>query len=178
AGNGTARVTSSAAVGGLKPNTHYHYRAVATNAAGVTRGGDRTFTTSRTPTSVAITLSATRPVWGSGLTVSGTVAGPGSIPVALERQDFPFTNGYYQAAQVSANSSGKFSFTIAQMFSASRMRVVTRTPIPVSSPVSLVEVGVKVGLRSKRVSGRRVRLTRTGGPGGPPGRISLPRHTP
>ena len=177
AGGGSSSTTASAAVGGLKPHTTYHYRAVATNAAGVTRGGDRTFTTSRTPTSVAVTLSTTRPAWGGGLTITGTVAGQGSIPVALERQDFPFATGFYQAAQVTASSSGKFTINVAQMFSASRMRVVTRTPIPVTSAVSQVEVSVKAGLRAKRVSGRRVRLTGSVWPGVPHGRISLQRQT-
>jgi hypothetical protein len=177
AGSGTSTSTASAAVGGLKPHTTYHYRAVATNAAGVTRGGDRTLTTSRTPTSVAVTLSTVRPTWGSGLTITGTVSGQGSIPVALERQDFPFTTGFYQAAQVTASSSGKFTITVAQMFSASRMRVVTRTAIPVTSAVSPVAVAVKVGLRAQRVSGRRVRLTGSLWPGVAHGRISLQRQT-
>ena len=36
---------SRAAIGGLKPNTKYNFRAVATSAAGIARGAIRTFTT-------------------------------------------------------------------------------------------------------------------------------------
>jgi hypothetical protein len=42
---GVSAVTVSAAVGSLTPATTYHYRLVATNADGTTRGHDRTFTT-------------------------------------------------------------------------------------------------------------------------------------
>jgi streptogramin lyase len=42
---GGSPVDVSAAVGGLQPTTLYHYRLVATNAQGTTRGSDQTFTT-------------------------------------------------------------------------------------------------------------------------------------
>ena len=41
--------TFSAALSGLKPNTTYHFRAKATNAAGTSYGDDRTFTTPLAP---------------------------------------------------------------------------------------------------------------------------------
>jgi hypothetical protein len=176
-GAGTSRIAVSAAVGGLKPNTRYHFRAVATNAAGITRGGDRAFTTSRTPTSVALTASTTRPIWGSGMTLTGKVGGQGSITVALERQDFPFSNGFYQAATTKANGSGNFSFTVPPMFSTTRLRVTTRTALPVSSAVTTASVAVKVGLYTKRLSGKRVRITGATWPAVPSGRASLQRQT-
>ncbi len=176
-GAGTSRIAVSAAVGGLKPNTRYHFRAVATNAAGITRGGDRAFTTSRTPTSVALTASTTRPIWGSGMTLTGKVGGQGSITVALERQDFPFSNGFYQAATTKANGSGNFSFTVPPLFSTTRLRVTTRTALPVSSAVTTASVAVKVGLYTKRLSGKRVRITGATWPAVPSGRASLQRQT-
>jgi len=176
-GAGTSRIAVSAAVGGLKPNTRYHFRAVATNAAGITRGGDRAFTTSRTPTSVALTPSTTRPICGSGMTITGKVGGQGSITVALERQDFPFANGFYQAATTTANGSGNFSFTVPPLFSTTRLRVTTRTALPVSSAVTTASVAVKVGLFTKRLSGKRVRITGATWPAVPAGRVSLQRQT-
>jgi hypothetical protein len=177
AGAGSSRITASATIGGLQPNTRYHYRAVATNAAGITRGGDRSFATSRTPTSVTLTPSTTRPVWGGGLTVTGKVAGQGSIPIALERQDFPFSGVFYQAATATASSSGSFSLTVPPLYSTTRLRVITRTPIPVVSPVTTASVAVKVGLRSQRLKGKRVRVTGATWPAVPAGRISLQRQT-
>jgi hypothetical protein len=176
-GAGTSRIRVSAAVGGLQPNTRYHFRAVATNAAGVTRGGDRSFTTAKTPTSVTLTPSTTRPIWGSGLTITGKVSGQGSIPVALERQDFPFGNGFYQAATATANGSGNFSLTVPPLFSTTRLRVTTRTALPISSTVVTASVAVKVGLYTKRLSGKRVRITGATWPAVPSGRVSLQRET-
>ena len=44
-GSGDSPVAVSAMVGGLEPNTTYHYRIVAANAGGLSYGGDETFTT-------------------------------------------------------------------------------------------------------------------------------------
>ena len=101
----------------------------------------------------------------------------GSIPVALERQDFPFGNGFYQAATANANGSGNFSFTVPPLFSTTRLRVTTRTALPVSSAVITASVAVKVGLYTKRLRGKRVRITGATWPAVPAGRASLQRET-
>ncbi|HEY5342743.1 MAG TPA: fibronectin type III domain-containing protein, partial [Solirubrobacteraceae bacterium] len=44
-GSGTSPVAVSAKVTGLTPNTEYHFRIVATNAAGTSKGEDVTFRT-------------------------------------------------------------------------------------------------------------------------------------
>ncbi len=49
AGAGTGTVPVSVTLSGLRPNTVYHYRLVATNAGGTSVGGDRTFRTARAP---------------------------------------------------------------------------------------------------------------------------------
>jgi hypothetical protein len=116
-------------------------------------------------------------VWGSGLTITGKVSGQGSITVALERQDFPFSNGFYQAGTTTANSGGSFSFTVPPLFSTTRLRVTTRTPVPVTSPVTTASVAVKVGVKTQRLHGRRVRLTGATWPAVPSGRISLQRQS-
>ena len=126
-GAGGSAVAVSAALTGLRPNTRYNFRTVATSAAGIARSGNRTFTTSRAPTGVAITPSTIRPIWGSGLTVQGSVTGAGSTPVALEKQEFPFTGAFTQIATATANSRGSFSLTAPPLFVTSRLRVVTRT---------------------------------------------------
>ena len=111
------------------------------------------------------------------MTITGKVGGQGSITVALERQDFPFGNGFYQAATATANSSGNFSFTVPPLFSTTRLRVTTRTALPVSSAVVTASVAVKVGLYTKRLHGKRVRITGATWPAVPAGRVSLQRQT-
>jgi hypothetical protein len=176
-GAGTGAVTTTASIGGLKPNTRYHFRVVATNSAGVARSSDRTFTTAKAPTGVAVTPSTTRPVWGSGLTITGKVSGVGGVPVALERQAFPFATGFAQLATATASSGGNFTFTVPPLGITTRLRVVTRTPIVAASPTITASVAVKVGLRTQRLAHHRARLTGATWPALPAGRASLQRQT-
>jgi hypothetical protein len=176
-GAGGSTVSVSAAIGGLKPGTKYNFRAVATSAAGVARGGNRTFTTPKAPTGVAITPSTIRPVWGSGLTISGSVSGAGSLPVALEKQDWPFSGDYAQIATTNASSSGAFNFTVGALQVTARLRVVTRSAVAVTSPVTTVSVAAKVGLKTKRLRGKRVRIEGAVWPAVPNARVSLQRQT-
>ena len=53
---------AAASVAGLSPATTYHYRLVATNAGGIAKGTDRTFTTSPTLTTTAPIPTASTPV--------------------------------------------------------------------------------------------------------------------
>lgn len=48
-GSGGSAVGVNASLGGLEPNTTYHWRIVATNAVGTTKGADRQFTTYQVP---------------------------------------------------------------------------------------------------------------------------------
>jgi hypothetical protein len=176
-GAGSATVPVSAAISGLRPGTRYHFRAVATSAAGITRGGSRSFTTPRAPTGVSITPSTVRPVWGSGLTVTGTVSGANSVPVALEKQDFPFSAGFAQIATATANGRGAFTLTAPPLFVTTRLRVVTRTPVVASSPVATASVAVKVGLKTRRLRKQRTRIEGATWPAVPGGRVSLQRQS-
>ena len=164
------------AVGGLKPNTRYNFRAVATSAAGITRGSNRTFTTGKVPTGVAVTPSTVRPIWGNGVSFTGTVSGSGTTPVALEKQDFPFSGPWVQVATATSNSSGAFTLNAPALFATTRLRVVTRTSVVVVSTVTTANVAVKVGLKTKRLSTRRIRLEGATWPAVPDGRASLQRQ--
>ncbi|HET6869365.1 MAG TPA: hypothetical protein VFH80_25870, partial [Solirubrobacteraceae bacterium] len=54
-GSGNTPVGVHQSIFGLSPNTTYHYRLVATNSAGTTKGTDQTLTTpSTTPSQVAV----------------------------------------------------------------------------------------------------------------------------
>jgi hypothetical protein len=62
AGSGTGAVDASADLSGLTTDTTYHYRVVATNAAGVTRGADRTLKTAAAPGPPGASTSSARNV--------------------------------------------------------------------------------------------------------------------
>jgi len=76
AGSGTTTVDVSAALSGLKPQTTYHYRLVATSSDGTSEGADATFTTSNPPPSV--TTQAASSVTSSSAHLNGSV-GPNGL---------------------------------------------------------------------------------------------------
>jgi hypothetical protein len=176
-GAGSSGVPVSVPVAGLRPGTKYNFRAVATSAAGIRRGSNRRFTTAKAPTGVAITPSTVRPRWDTGVTITGVVSGAGSLPVALEKADFPFTGSWAQVATATANSHGAFTVSTPALFITARLRVVTRTPIVATSAVSTATVTVKVGLKTKRLSRHRMRLEGSTWPAVPAGRATLQRQS-
>ncbi len=69
AGSGTNAVSVSSSLTGLRRNTTYHYRLVATNASGTTAGGDRSFSTSLQP---LVQTGAARDVGSTTATLTGS----------------------------------------------------------------------------------------------------------
>ena len=66
-----AAVPASAVVDGLAPGTRYHYRIVASSAAGTSAGADRTFTTDGAPGSGGAGPGASRDLTGPRVRVAG-----------------------------------------------------------------------------------------------------------
>ena len=73
AGSGTGAVDASATLTGLTSDTTYHYRVVATNAAGVTRGSDRTLKTDARPGPPGATTGSARNVSAVAARLSASV---------------------------------------------------------------------------------------------------------
>lgn len=72
AGAGTEPVSVSVALAGLTANTTYHFRLVATNAAGTSRSGNRTLRTDAPPRP-AVTIGPAGTLQPNTVTVAGTV---------------------------------------------------------------------------------------------------------
>jgi hypothetical protein len=180
AGSGPSAVSVSAAVSGLQPHTRYHYRVVATNAAGTARGSDRTFTTLRNPRGFTVSASPDPAPWGGTTTITGRLTGQGigGTTVALERQDFPFTGPFYLVGTKAASSNGSFSFKVGPLWALARLRLTSRTTIVAASPVLEVRNALRVGLRLQRLSGGRVRLQGAVSPRVSRGRASLQKRSP
>jgi hypothetical protein len=73
AGSGTGPVDASAELTGLTSDTTYHYRVVATNAAGVTRGSDHTLKTAAAPGPPGATTGSARNVTPVAARLTGSV---------------------------------------------------------------------------------------------------------
>ena len=63
----------------LRPYTRYHWRTVATNAAGTTRGADRSFRTARLPSAVSLGSRA-RPSRGAATCASAAASAAPACP--------------------------------------------------------------------------------------------------
>jgi hypothetical protein len=179
AGSGQSARSVSASISGLSPNTRYHYRVVADNDAGVTRGHDRSFVALRNPRGITASASPNPAVWSGSSTVTGKVSGEGvgGATVALERQDFPFGGPFYLVGTKKAAGNGSFSFEVGPLWAMARLRVTTRTTIVAASPIVEVGNALRVGLRAQRLSGGRVRLQGAVSPAVPHGRAALQKRS-
>lgn len=179
-GSGDAYAPVSIPVDGLKPNTTYHFRAVATNATGSRRSLDRRFRTRREPTGISVSLLPSKVVWGGDLTVIGRVRGTGvgGLHVVLQRQDFPFQSGFQDVGTQTATRTGSFQFNVSSLLSTTHYRVLTQTSPPVSSAIYTASSAVKVGARARSRGPRRASVEGAIWPQLPNGRVSLQKRSP
>jgi hypothetical protein len=172
AGAGTKVVNVVADIASLAPATTYHYRLVATNAKGTTRGADRTFKTKAEP--LGLTLSATpNPVpVGKPTVLAGALTGTGnaSRQVVLQSNPFPYTQGFVNTTNVLLTGpNGEFSFPLLAVALNTQFRVLIPTKPDVVSPIVFVGVAPTVStlVTATRVRrGQRVRFTGHVRPGG------------
>jgi hypothetical protein len=158
AGNGTATIKVSVAVGGLQPFTIYHYRILASSAGGVTVGSEGTFKTAKVPLSLQIAGVPNPVLYSDPFSVQGTLSGTGAAgrAVALQINPFPYLSGFktYGNPEVTS-STGSFSFPVLGLLENAQLRVVTTASPYVSSPVVPEGVAVQVTLHARRVQRHR-----------------------
>lgn len=156
---GTINVT--AALGSLAPFTTYHYRLVARNRNGTTRGARRTFKTKRQP--LGLTLAATpSPVpFGRPVVLAGTLSGTGNANrrILLQSNPFPYTQGFAPTTNVQlTNAAGQFAFPLLSVPINTQYRVMIPDRPEIASPIVSLGVAVRV---STNTSATRVRTGRT-----------------
>jgi hypothetical protein len=180
AGSGDSYGPVSIPLAGLRPNTRYHFRAVATNATGSTRSADRTFVTRREPSSVSLSIVPSKVVWGGGLTLIGRVngSGVGGVTVTVQRQDFPFQSAFSDVANAKTTSKGTFQVNVSSLFSTTHFRAVTQTRFPVASAIRTASSAVKVGIKARRKGRKKATISGTLWPALPNGRVSLQKRSP
>jgi hypothetical protein len=159
-GDGRTPTAVTARLTGLHAYTLYHWRTVATNAAGTTLGRDRTFRTSRLPSGVTIGLSRSTVPWGGDLRVGGRVTGVGvgGLTVALQQQRFPIDQDFAQIATARTGSDGGYLFTVPALWSTTNYRVVTQSQVVATSPVATAHSAVYVGVRARHRTRRWARV--------------------
>ncbi len=161
AGKGSKAVHVAIPVTLLAPFTTYHYRLVAQNGKGLTKGKDRTFRTKRQPLGLTLgaapdPVSANRPV-----VIAGTLTGTGNSnrEVVLQANPFPYTQGFLNVGNPQLTGpTGTFSFALPAVGLNSQFRVLMPNNQTVVSPI--VFVGVKpLVTRHVRRRGRVLRFS-------------------
>jgi hypothetical protein len=160
AGSGTLEVKLTQPVTGLQPYTTYHFRVIATSSAGTTASTDATFVTKKIPLSLAASATPTQIVFGSALSVSGTLSGTGnaSVGILLQANLFPYNHGFQDiTAPVPTDALGSFSIPIPHLLQSARLRaatVGTPTAPTIYSPATTELVSVHVTLHVRPAARR------------------------
>jgi hypothetical protein len=180
-GNGTAKVKVGQSVVGLRPGTTYHFRVVATNAAGeVVQGRDKVFAAVTAAPLKFTVVKNIQALVGSPFMLTGTLTGlnNGNHPIALQASPYPFLEPFASIGLPGAtNAAGSFAFRVANLSSNTQFRVITLDPRPIYSPVVTALAGVHVTLHVRRSSqAGLVRLYGTVTPAVPGARVFFQLH--
>lgn len=165
-GSGTRGVRVAVALSGLAPATTYHYRVVARNAKGTTRGARRTFKTLRQPLGVTLAASPNPLFPGRATTLAGVLSGTGNAgrQVVLQSNPYPYTQGFRNAADPHLTSAqGAFSFPILAVPVNTQYRVLMPARPSVVSPIVVAQAAVAVSVRTRVRRGSRRGVIRFAG---------------
>jgi hypothetical protein len=182
AGGGASAINVVADVVGLAPATTYHYRVVAQNRLGTTRGADRSFKTKPQPLGLSLAATPNPVVLGKPVVLAGVLSGTGnaSRQVVLQSNPFPYTQGFVNTTNIQlTNATGAFSFPLLSVPLNTQYRVLIPTKPEIVSPIVTLGVAVKVGTStsSTRVrSGGRVHFSGTIRPAREGARVSIQKR--
>ena len=167
AGNGDTRRNVAGSASNLAPATTYHYRLVARNGDGTTRGADRVFRTQRQPLGVTLGAIPNPVPFGGGTALSGTLTGTGNggQQVVLQDNPFPYSRGFANVGNPQVtDGGGRFSFSLLSVPITTQYRVRMPARPAVVSPIVTAGVAVRVSTRVSRTRirrGSRVRFSGT-----------------
>lgn len=133
----------------------YHFRLVATNAAGTKFGRDRVYTPKSTKFKIELAKDETHP-WGTYVIVAGRITGTGSANhrIALQASPYPYKEAFEViGAPTVSNAAGRFAFRVGVLSRSTQFRVVTLDPLPRFSKILHEFVSVRVTMKV-RTSGK------------------------
>ena len=184
AGAGAKAVAVAVPVTGLAPATTYHYRLVAQNSFGITRGADRTFKTKPQPLGLSLGATPNPVPFGKPTVLGGTLSGTGNAGrhVVLQSNPFPYTQGFVTVSNPQiVDPRGAFAFPLLSVPLNTQYRVLIPTKPDIVSPIVSVGVAPKVSttVSSTRVRrGQQVRFTGTMKPGQGGERLAIQKLKP
>jgi hypothetical protein len=144
AGSGTSSLAVTTTISSLSPGTTYHYRIVATSAAGTSKGADRSFKTGTQSVTIANVRHIV--VYGRSTTLSGTVSSQRAAEtVSVLAQPFGGTS-FSSIATVSTASGGGWTYA-AQPMIGTTYKVQWQSA---TSGTVTIQVRPRIGLRVVR----------------------------
>ena len=174
---GTINVTAPLA--GLAPSTTYHYRLVATNRNGTTRGADRTFKTRRQPLGLTLAALPNPVALDRPVLLAGTLTGTGNANrrILLQSNPFPYTLGFQPTANVQlTNAAGQFAFPLLGVALNTQYRVLIPGRPEIASPIVSLGVTPRIATYTSATrvrTNRRVRFFGTVRPAQPGARFAI-----
>jgi hypothetical protein len=164
AGAGSGTIAAVAGIGGLTPDTVYHYRIVATNRDGTTRGKDRSFRTKKQPLGLSLAATPNPVTFGGGTTIGGNLSGTGNAgqTIVLRQNPFPFTAGLQPFGNpIVTDKAGNFAVALLSVPITTQYQASVSGK-SVASAILTVPVAVRVGTdvsRTRVRRGSKVRFT-------------------
>lgn len=183
AGSGDKAIAARADIAGLKANTTYYFRVVASNASGVVSGATRSFKTRKVPLSLAIAATPNPVRIGAPTTITGQLAGTGGggRDIQLQMKSFPYTAGFENSGNpVVTAPDGTFAIPLLGLSSNAQVRVVAKQPKALTSQPIIVGVSpvVRTAVSTTRPRrGSRVRFAGTVSPSWIPAQMAVQKKT-
>jgi hypothetical protein len=128
----------------------YHYRLVATNAAGTKFGRDFVFLPKGAKFGIELFEFGEPIPYGHALIIRGRMTGPGSVGhvVALQSSPWPYHEAFEELGRPTVtNAAGLFSFSVGVPHISTQFRAITLDQLPKVSPIVTVPVAVRVTLK-------------------------------
>jgi hypothetical protein len=145
--SGDGKKTFTADISGLAPATTYHFRLIARNSAGLSKGGDRSFKTKVQPLGVTFAGTPNPLPFGGTTVLAGQLTGTGNggREVVLQSNPFPYTQGFKaEGNKLVTDAAGNFSFGLKTVPFNTQYRVSLPDKPGVVSPIVVVSVSVLV----------------------------------
>lgn len=130
----------------------YHYRLVASNAAGPKQGHDKKFS-KMGGLAFKLPRSLTAIRYREGFTLTGTLGGDGNehVTVGLQETPYPYLEAFGDIGETQQTGpGGSFTFHVASLFKSGKFRVVAKVPRPIYSSTVSQLVAPRVTLKVQR----------------------------
>jgi hypothetical protein len=162
AGAGGKSRAVSVPIGALAPATKYHYRIVAQNRLGITKGARRTFKTKPQPLGVGLVATPNPTKVGRPTVLSGQLTGTNNANrgVVLQSKPFPYLANWANVGNaVLTDAAGNFAFPLLSLPVTTQFRVLMAQRPAVVSPIVVVGAALRVGTSKKKVTHYRHSVT-------------------